>query len=422
MTAPVSPEYFVVGPVPSGATFAYSAVLTQLDGVTPIAAGMLQSLTLTFVDVETQAVINSRSAQNVFNLNGVTVDNTGGTGALQWIGGSADNPFLRSDPPPRLGDVERHLAVFSWTWTQGGATYPGTKKLFVVVESYKDVGVEDGGSGADQVVGVVLEPDGVTPVTDAHAWATSDSAGATRLAGPVETDSLGQFLLMLPPGTAYLWANSPSFAVPGPVTVTVPLATSPATVPLTAKIGSGVFWTSRKELERAYGATNVSRWADTENTANEELIRDNIQAAVEDATDEARSLVDNTACGQVVMAPRVLRRNVTRLAAALLYEARGVRDTADDEGRDRMRSSRDRAYKFLNKVASGKAVIEGCVEPTRVPFVSPHLKHPGLIGGPLLTPEQIQYVNEREEVLGVPAYRWFYGDGFDLFFAPCQTQ
>lgn len=178
------------------------------------------------------------------------------------------------------------------------------------------------------------------------------------------------------------------------------------------------FWTSRSELERMFGVSNVRRWADTENTADESLIAANVREAIDDATDEAMSLLSRAPCGQVVVASRTLRRNVTRLAAAILYEARGVMDTADEEGRHRMKYSRDQAYKWFRMVRAGQIDIPGCIAPTNIPYVVPHRVRHGGLAGPRLTPEEVQYANEREEVTGVPTYRWFWGDGFDQFFSP----
>jgi hypothetical protein len=217
----LAPEYLTIGPIPSGGSFVYAGIMTQRDRVTPIASGMLLSLSLTLTDVATGAVINSRDVENVFNQNGVSVDNSLGTGALQWIGAPADNPFVRVAPPPALGDVERHEATFQWTWTELGVTYAGKKKVFIVVESYQNQDVPTIGSGSRVATDFVYEPDGVTPVDDALVWATSDPAGNTLVAGPVQTTALGQWTMLLNPGTYYLWARSPAFALSGPNTLTV---------------------------------------------------------------------------------------------------------------------------------------------------------------------------------------------------------
>jgi hypothetical protein len=208
-----APEYFTIGPVPSAESAVFTGVLYQSDGVTPIAVGMLQTLSLTLVDVVTRAVINSRDDQNVLNQgNGVTVDVTLGTGALKWIISPADNPFVRTAPPPSLGEVEQHEAVFKWTWSEGGTPQSSAQKVFILIESYQNVDKSDSGSGGTVYSDFVYQPDGVTPVDDALVWVTTDAAGAALAAGPQRTTPTGQFKFTLSSGAYYLWVNSPSFA------------------------------------------------------------------------------------------------------------------------------------------------------------------------------------------------------------------
>jgi hypothetical protein len=188
-------------------------------------------------------------------------------------------------------------------------------------------------------------------------------------------------------------------------------------ITLAKKTTADVLWTTRIELERMFGKSNITQWADVENTRNEETIRQNICAACEDATDEAKGVLQGGAAGTVVVASRDLRRNVTRIAAGLLYESRGVRDTSDEEGKNRLSTSVNRAQKWLRKVNAGVVrLTSGNVEPTRVPFVSPH-KVPNSYNQ-RVTQECRLYQNEREEVMSSTTYPWFYGDGFDLFFWP----
>src|SRR5579863_4026511 len=132
-------------------------------------------------------------------------------------------------------------------------------------------------------------------------------------------------------------------------------------ITLAAK-NTNVYWTSRKELERQFGKTNIERWADLENTGDPSEISFNISEAVKDATDEALSLLAKAACGTVVVASRTLRRNVSRLAAGILYEARGVKDTADGEaGKHRLKYALDRAYKFFKGVQAGTIDLSGTI-------------------------------------------------------------
>jgi hypothetical protein len=94
----------------------YTAVLrekTQPNGDlgAPIPGSVLDSLTLTFYQEYTRAIINGRNQQNVLQLNGVSV---GEDGVLLWTMTREDtailNDALRSEP---------HVAIFEYT-------FPGT--------------------------------------------------------------------------------------------------------------------------------------------------------------------------------------------------------------------------------------------------------------------------------------------------------
>lgn len=198
-----------IGPMAEGGTGLYSGTLTKEDGETPIPGASLVSLTLTLMDLATGTIINGRDAQNVLNANGVTVDTVGSTGAISWLIKPEDSPFLRKNPPPRDGDEEKHLAIFTWTWSSGLDTLTGRKKVFIVVEKY--VGAAGDGTGSVQWAQTLLAPDGVTAIPGAQVWVTSDIGGDTIVAGPVETLSDGSFVLYLDPGSYYFWANHPSY-------------------------------------------------------------------------------------------------------------------------------------------------------------------------------------------------------------------
>lgn len=219
MTEALAPEYLNIGPVPAGiGTFIFTGTLVTEDGVTPIPDGSLETLTLTLVDERTREVINSRNAQDVLNANGVTVDET--TGELTWVSSAADNPFVKLAPPPLEGEIERHLAIFEWTWNDGSNALSGARKVFIFVEKYLGAAPRDG-DGSVETSDYVYEADGETPVDDAQVWVTSDSAGTTVVAGPTYTNELGLWTLNLDPGTYYLWVSRPEFEVSGPNTLTV---------------------------------------------------------------------------------------------------------------------------------------------------------------------------------------------------------
>lgn len=115
-----------------GQTARYSAILTAEDGETAIAAASLSSLALTLIDDSTGVVINSRSAQNVLNTNGVTVDSAGN---LIWLMTAADNSI--QDSTLAHGRVELHLATFTWTWDSGSKR--GSHSFWIEVEQNRTV-------------------------------------------------------------------------------------------------------------------------------------------------------------------------------------------------------------------------------------------------------------------------------------------
>lgn len=217
--------YAQYGPVAEGGSFVYRGVLTQEDGLTPVPGNSIQSITLTLTDSVTQAVINSRNAQNVLNLNQCTFDSTGSTGAFAWDGLPADDPFLRVDPPPSEGDLEVHQAILSWTYLNLQATIlTGRRKIYITVEKYLGATVTPVGTGSQTYTDVILEPvpDGAEPIEGAQVWVTSDQAGLTLVAGPQLTDCNGSFTFELNPGGYWLWVKSDSYTfATNPTAITV---------------------------------------------------------------------------------------------------------------------------------------------------------------------------------------------------------
>jgi len=90
----------------------YTAVLLDEDDA-PIAAGTLDTLTLTLWDYSTRTILNSRDAQDVLNANNVTLD---GSGNLVWYLQADDNAIVGTVAE---GNIETHKALFEWTWGTG---------------------------------------------------------------------------------------------------------------------------------------------------------------------------------------------------------------------------------------------------------------------------------------------------------------
>lgn len=122
---------------------------------------------------------------------------------------------------------------------------------------------------------------------------------------------------------------------------------------------TSLYWTSRSELDLLFGSDNVDKWADLDNDGDASKITDRIDWAVREATEDARlRLVGSpVVASRLSCAPRPLRIAVTKLAGVLLYEARGVVDTSDEEGRHRLTTHRKQAEVFFRNVRAGQLVV-----------------------------------------------------------------
>lgn len=99
--------------ITEGTTPILSAVVTN-ESKTALAASELDTVTLTYFDSRSKAIINSRDAQDVLNANSVTV---GSDGNLQWYMLAADTAAA---DPEAAESVRRLTARFNWTWTDTG--------------------------------------------------------------------------------------------------------------------------------------------------------------------------------------------------------------------------------------------------------------------------------------------------------------
>jgi hypothetical protein len=115
---------------PEQATAVLTATLTDADGKTALlnADSVLTSLTLTLYVERGGAVINSRSAQSILNVNGGTVN-------------SAALLTLRLDPADMTvsgGFAEVHIALLAWTW--GSPLKTGRHEIAFTVGNLAKVG------------------------------------------------------------------------------------------------------------------------------------------------------------------------------------------------------------------------------------------------------------------------------------------
>jgi len=99
--------------------------ITEEDGVTPIPAGTLTTLTFTlYADDGSNTIINSRTDVNILNANGGTVS---AAGVLTLTLAPADNQILNANLP-----YERHVVLLEWTWGSGKA---GNAELILSVRN-----------------------------------------------------------------------------------------------------------------------------------------------------------------------------------------------------------------------------------------------------------------------------------------------
>lgn len=103
----------------------YTATIVGNDGVTPLPAATLVTLTLTLYVIKadgTDGIVNGRNAQNVLNANNVTVS---AGGLLTWVVQVLDTTLVEDIP------FERHVALFEWTWAAGA----GKREMIIVVRN-----------------------------------------------------------------------------------------------------------------------------------------------------------------------------------------------------------------------------------------------------------------------------------------------
>ncbi len=98
-----------------GTTATYTATLQDENG-DAIPSASLSALTLTYYDLASGDIINSRNAQNVLGANNVTVHAT--SGLLTWSIQAEDTVINGSK---HAHTVEPHIALFEWTTTGGSS-------------------------------------------------------------------------------------------------------------------------------------------------------------------------------------------------------------------------------------------------------------------------------------------------------------
>ena len=227
------------------------------------------------------------------------------------------------------------------------------------------------GPGGISVAIVVKDTNG-NPLADVDSWITSDSAGATTIAGTLETNSLGSVAFMLNAGVNYLWRMSPTYNFPNPQRITVEGSSMSITfADGTVITGPASGYAVRSDLENIFGIPNIIKWAllsanDPDSPAGLAEITARINWAIgvatvdfENAMRQGRYTLPITGSGASVWATTV----VATLAGLLLYQH--LKPTQrDQDGRpipDRYDGIFTWAEQQMNFVRSGKLRLDAAV-------------------------------------------------------------
>jgi hypothetical protein len=233
--------------------------------------------------------------------------------------------------------------------------------------------IEGGGIGPGGIsTAIVIKSTAGALLGGVSAWITSDSAGATTIAGTLESNSLGTVAFMLNAGLNYLWRASPTYNFPNPQPITV----EGSSVSITFSDGTVIAgpasgYAVRSDIEQIFGVPNVIKWAllsandpDSPTGLAEITARINWAISVatvdfENAMRQGRYTLPITGTGASVWATTV----VATLAGLLLYQH--LKPTQrDQDGRpipDRYDGIFTWAEQQMNFVRSGKLRLDAAV-------------------------------------------------------------
>jgi len=104
----------ILGPVNERTSAQYTATITDETGAV-VPGSTLSAALLTFYDLKTKTIINSRNAQNVNQTNGVSISEAG---VVTWVLTPADNPIVNVLSHQTQ---ETHIGVFDFRWDAGAS-------------------------------------------------------------------------------------------------------------------------------------------------------------------------------------------------------------------------------------------------------------------------------------------------------------
>jgi hypothetical protein len=102
-----------------GTTGLYTFTLVNEDGE-GIAVSSIETMTLTAYDWATQAILNNREAQDVMNVNDVTIVTEAGPPVVTTVTWRLQPADTIIATPGKACEV--HEAYFTWTWNSGTRT------------------------------------------------------------------------------------------------------------------------------------------------------------------------------------------------------------------------------------------------------------------------------------------------------------
>ena len=115
--------------VDEGETPTIKFLMTDDDTLANLSTAAIQSLTLKLINASDRSVINARNEVDVLNTAGGTVSDNGDGDALVVFKMTAlDNVNVGT----AVGKLEKHLARFTWGWTDQAAVQRVGKQVFVL--------------------------------------------------------------------------------------------------------------------------------------------------------------------------------------------------------------------------------------------------------------------------------------------------
>lgn len=241
------------------------------------------------------------------------------------------------------------------------------------------------GSGGTAVVVTVLETDS-DPVVSANVWITSDSAGTVIVAGSQITDTAGQITILLDIGTTYyIWVRKVGWESVLGTSFVAATTLSVTSDPLTAS----AYYSSRLDMDLAYGAGNIDIWADTLSTKTATHINDRVNWA----NLMAKTWIDaRLARGRYEVPftspyPTIITLLAGHLAGQLLYDTRRV---ADSDGSDNIAQQRKDVMLWFTQIQSGqlKLLTSAGTELALESEVSPKIHK---VVEPIITRDDLSY-------------------------------